>query len=153
MTKRTGKLKAKQKANQNLKGSHPLYNLYYSIKARCHNSADPRYKDYGLRGISMCDLWLNNKSAFLEWALANGYKQGLHIDRINNNDNYEPNNCHFITLKENNNNKRNNVMVKLDGVLMNATQAAALLNKEKKYVLRIAAGRKNPIPERLIIEN
>jgi len=54
----------------------------------------------------ICDEWLNNSKAFMDWAMSNGYKQGLDIDRINNNGNYEPSNCRFVTRRVNSSNRR-----------------------------------------------
>ncbi len=83
-----------------------LYAIRLSMIQRCTNIKDKSYKNYGQRGISVCDEWTNDYLLFKEWALNNNYKQGLDIDRINNNGNYEPNNCHFITRKENLKNTR-----------------------------------------------
>lgn len=84
---------------------HPLYGVWYTIKARCNNSQHRDYKDYGGRDIALCDEW-STVSPFIEWSLANGWQKGLHIDRINNDGNYEPSNCHFVTCKENAHNRR-----------------------------------------------
>jgi hypothetical protein len=78
-----------------------LYNVWCGIKRRCYNKNQKSFKDYGARGIKMCDVWKNDFSKFCEWALKNGYKEGLEIDRIDNDGNYEPNNCRWITKKEN----------------------------------------------------
>lgn len=78
-----------------------LYRVRLEMIKRCNNPLADNYKYYGKRNIKVCDEWLKNPKSFLDWALANGYKEGLELDRINNNGNYEPNNCHFITHKEN----------------------------------------------------
>jgi len=78
-----------------------LYNVWGGIKRRCYNKNQKSFKNYGARGIKMCNEWKNDFKSFYEWALNNGYKEGLEIDRINNNGNYEPNNCRWITKQEN----------------------------------------------------
>lgn len=90
---------------------HPLYNIWCDIKKRCYNLKYKQYKDYGGRGIIMHNEWKINFKCFYDWSIHNGYGKKLQIDRINNNGNYEPNNCRYITQLENANNKRNNCIV------------------------------------------
>jgi len=71
------------------------------MKQRCYNPNNRSYKTYGGRGIKVCDEWRDNFMAFHDWAIANGYEEGLTIDRIDNDGDYEPNNCRWITLQEN----------------------------------------------------
>lgn len=78
------------------------------MKDRCHNKHSKEYHNYGERGIAVCDEWRNNFQAFYNWVISNGYKEGLQIDRIDVNGNYEPSNCRWSTPKKNSNNKRNN---------------------------------------------
>jgi hypothetical protein len=85
---------------------HPLYQVWAQTKNRCYNKNDKRYKDYGGRGISVCLDWKHNPKVFIEWALTHGWKKGLCIDRINNDGNYKPDNCRFVTRAESNRNKR-----------------------------------------------
>jgi len=89
-----------------------LYSVMYSIKNRCYNKNEPSYKYYGKRGIIICNEWKNNFISFYNWAINNGYKKGLTIDRIDVNGNYEPNNCRWITIQEQQKNKRNTVYIK-----------------------------------------
>lgn len=94
-----------------------LYPLWKSIKYRCFCKNAKEYKNYGGRGITMCDEWKDDFVSFYNWAIENGYKEEktskginiLTIDRIDVNGNYEPNNCRFITNKEQANNKRNSM--------------------------------------------
>ena len=77
------------------------------MKERCYNAEFDRYKDYGARGIQICQEWLESFDNFADWAYENGYKTNLTIDRVNNDGNYEPSNCRWITLKEQTRNTRN----------------------------------------------
>ena len=92
-----------------------IYRTYISMKQRCYNPNIKSYKDYGGRGITVCAEWLNDFSAFYEWAMANGYADDLTIDRKDVNGNYEPSNCRWATRKEQNNNKRNNKEITYKG--------------------------------------
>lgn len=78
-----------------------LFGVWDGIKKRCYSNVNQNYHRYGGRGIKVCDEWKNNFLSFEKWALENGYKKGLSIDRINNDGNYEPSNCRFITVEEN----------------------------------------------------
>lgn len=90
---------------------HPLYSVWKGIKKRCYNANELSYADYGARGISVCEEWLNSPKSFILWGLSNGWSKGLEIDRIDNNGNYSPSNCRFVTRIQNANNKRNNIIV------------------------------------------
>lgn len=83
-----------------------IHVAWTNIKQRCYNKRSKQYSDYGGRNITMCDEWKNNFKAFLQWSLENGYADNLTIDRINNNGNYNPNNCRWTTEKEQSINKR-----------------------------------------------
>lgn len=86
--------------------AHSLYSVWRSMKARCYNSNNKVYKNYGGKGITVFDEWKNNPILFIRWNLSNGWERGLCIDRINNEGNYHPSNCQFITRLKSNHNKR-----------------------------------------------
>lgn len=92
-----------------------LYNIYYGMKQRCMNPRNSRYKDYGGRGITICSEWLESVDNFIEWSIENNYEDNLTIDRINVNGNYEPDNCRWITLRDQTRNTRQNVIVEYKG--------------------------------------
>ena len=83
-----------------------IYRTWSAMKGRCYNSNRPNYKGYGGRGITVCEEWKNNFMAFYTWAMASGYQEHLTIERINNDGNYEPSNCTWITMGEQSRNKR-----------------------------------------------
>lgn len=78
-----------------------LYRIWKGTKKRCYMESVNGYKRYGGRGIRVCREWLHNFVAFKDWALANGYAVNLTIDRINNNGDYTPDNCQWLTRSEN----------------------------------------------------
>ena len=79
----------------------PLYGVWGKIVQRCTNPNNPRWNEYGGRGITVCEEWRKSPEKFCEWSKANGYKAGLQIDRINPDLGYSPENCRWITLFEN----------------------------------------------------
>ena len=90
------------------KANTKLYKIFFSMKQRCLNSKNKAYKHYGARGINIYQDWLNNFENFYNWAINNGYKEGLSIDRIDVNGNYEPENCRWVTMNEQTKNTRHN---------------------------------------------
>ena len=88
-----------------------LYKVFRDMKTRCYNQNSPDYKNYGGRGIKICDEWLNDFTAFNKWAYENGYdenapKLACTIDRINNDLGYSPENCRWVDIATQNRNKR-----------------------------------------------
>lgn len=93
-----------------------LYEVWKSIKQRCFNPNNISYKNYGGRGITICDDWRNSFSSFYEWSIQNGYSDKYSIDRIDNNGNYEPSNCRWVTRVIQANNTRTNKYITINNV-------------------------------------
>lgn len=89
---------------------HPLYNVWLGINKRCYNVNEKQFSDYGWRWITVCSRWKRSFKLFytdmIEW-----YEKWLHIDRINNSKWYSPNNCRWVTQKDNNRNTRSNIII------------------------------------------
>ena len=92
-----------------------LYNIWTGMIHRCEDKKRPRYKDYGARGITVCDEW-HDPNSFIDWSLSNGYEDGLQIDRINNDKSYSPDNCRWVTPKQNARNTRRSKHLTLCGL-------------------------------------
>jgi len=85
-----------------LKGErHPLIKMRNRVMTRCYNASEWDFPYYQGKGIVVCDEWRDNPKSFYEWAFSNGWKEGLTIDRIDADGNYDPSNCRFITKSEN----------------------------------------------------
>ncbi len=91
-----------------------LYNIWANMKQRCSNPNASSYEDYGGRGITICDEWLDPDN-FFKWALSSGYDKKLTLDRIDVDGNYEPSNCRWVTVKKQNNNRRSNHNLTFNG--------------------------------------
>lgn len=109
-------------------GLKQLRCVYWHMKGRCENPTNNRWSRYGGRGIKICDEWKYNRKAFDKWAWANGFKIGLTLDRIDNNGDYTPNNCRFVTHKEN---VKNSSLLKLTD-----DQVRDILSLKGKYTQR-----------------
>jgi len=88
-------------------GAHTkLYFVWAQMKGRCFNKKHKEYKNYGARGITVCQEWQTDYGVFWAWAKQNGYQEGLTLDRIDVNGNYEPDNCRWTNMHVQNANKR-----------------------------------------------
>lgn len=122
-------------AKRNSKTS--LYNRWLVMRQRCNNSKSHDYEHYGGRGIKVCDEW-DDFEAFKEWAMSNGFKEGLVIDRRDNNGNYSPDNCRWVDYSTNEFNRRifKNNQTGVTGVYKRGRKYSAYINKNKKrYML------------------
>lgn len=148
-TQSCGCLKQKQD-KINLKKNHRhkmsgtrLYGIWQKMKDRCYNSNVKCYPRYGGRGIKMCYEWLKPDN-FIQWSLENGYSNKLTIDRIDNNGNYEPSNCRWITNKEQCRNRRSNIMVEYNNKKMTLIELAEQINiPYKTLYMRYKRGKRN----------
>lgn len=99
-----------------------LYTIWSLMKRRCLTKTASDYARYGGRGITVCEEWINDFSSFYDWAVNNGYKPHLTLDRRNNNGSYSPENCHWATAKEQQNNTRFNHLLTYNGRTLTIAQ-------------------------------
>jgi len=99
-----------------------IFHIWQGMRARCNNPNNKNYNNYGGRGICVCKEWNKSFEVFNNWAKENGYKPNLSIDRIDVNGNYEPFNCKWSTVIEQNNNKRKSRKIRANGVIMTVAE-------------------------------
>lgn len=124
----------KREVNHDLHTTHGetdtrLYNIWLAMKRRCDTPSLKAYPDYGGRGISVCDEWTNSYEEFRDWSISNGYDDTLTIDRIDNNGNYQPDNCRWVDCVAQANNRRSNVILEFNGESHNIKEWARILGK------------------------
>ena len=113
-----------------------LRNIWCGIKRRCTNPKDSRYPRYGGRGIAICDDWLYSFDSFQQWAINNGYSDNLTIDRIDNNGDYIPDNCRWITHSEQQRNRNNNIRVEHNGESKTISEWSRILGLSDKCLYK-----------------
>lgn len=111
------------------------YRIYCLMKGRCRNPNTPGYKNYGGRGIKVCDRWINSFENFLA-DIGNSPSNEYSLDRINNDGNYEPGNCRWATRKQQTNNKRGNSIIEHNGIKLTVAQWAEKLNMNPDLIYR-----------------
>lgn len=118
-------LKRIAKTTHGLNG-HRLYRIMGKMVSRCYNPSVGEYKWYGARGISICSQWREDFRCFYDWCLENGWEDGkkLQIDRINNDGNYEPGNCRWVSCLVNASNTRKNVKYTYKGETLHISEWA-----------------------------
>jgi len=118
---------SKAKTTHGLSGEK-LYKVWGAIKERCYNPNNRSFKDYGFRGIKMCSQWKTSFKKFYNWAIENGYKEGLTIERHNVNGNYTPKNCGWIPKKDQSKNRTNSVRIEYNGDSKTSTEWSEITN-------------------------
>ena len=117
-----------------------LYNTWRAMKDRCLNPKATNFPNYGGRGITVCDEWLDSEK-FINWALRNGYEDGLTLDRIDNNGPYCPENCRWVSRLTQSNNKRNNRLLEFNRKIATVTEWARITGISEKTIRgRLANG-------------
>lgn len=119
------------------KANTKIYHVFLTIKQRCLNIKNKDYKDYGGRGISICEEWLDKECGFINfynWSIKNGYEEGLTIDRINVNCGYEPSNCRWITNAEQQKNKRNTIYIEFKNRTVTLSELIELTGIDRKTI-------------------
>lgn len=97
------------------KTSTRLHRIWCGMRQRCNDPAYPAYRIYGGKGVTVCEEWSDFQS-FYDWSMENGYREDLTIDRIDSNGNYCPENCRWATMKEQQNNRTNNIRLSVFGI-------------------------------------
>ncbi len=105
-----------------------LYGVWSSMIARCYSENDLSFSYYGRRGITVCEQWRHNFENFQNWAQSAGYKDGLTIDRINVNDAYSPENCRWVNMTVQANNRSNTIYIEHNGERHTCAEWARMLN-------------------------
>lgn len=111
-----------------------LYRIRGNMISRTSNPNKDNYAQYGGRGIKICDEWANSFQSFYDWAMTNGYEDTLSIDRINSDGDYEPSNCRWVTMKEQNINKTNNLHFEIDGKIKTLVEIAEERNVDYRFL-------------------
>lgn len=110
-----------------------IHTTWLSMRSRCYDKKCQSYPYYGGRGITVCDEWKDSFESFYSWAISNGYTDELLIDRIDNNKGYSPNNCRWVTMNEQNNNRRNNIFLEYDGAINTLANWCKILNLNYRH--------------------
>lgn len=116
---------------------HRLYRVWSVMLDRCENKNNKGYENYGARGITVCDEWKTDFKSFYDWAIENGYQEGLTIDRIDNDNGYFPNNCRWTTKKVQSRNTRQIMITNTSGY-----RGVCWNKRYNKWVAKISVNKK-----------
>ena len=108
--------------------------IYYKMKSRCYDNKCKDFKWYGLKGIEVCDDWMNDASKFEDWAINNGYADNLTIDRIDSEKGYYPDNCRWVTLENNSRYKSSTRVITINEISFSGRQWAELIGHGVNYI-------------------
>ena len=111
-----------------------LYIIWKNMLSRCYNKNNNAYKNYGGRGIKVSKKWKNDFKAFAKWSFKHGYATNLTLDRIDNDDNYRPKNCRWVTYKVQANNTRRNIRITYQGETHTMKEWTELLLLDYKLI-------------------
>lgn len=129
-----------------------LYYILDNMKMRCYNKNNKDYQNYGARGIVVCDEWLHDFQAFHDWAMENGYRENLTIDRIDNNKGYSPDNCRWVDIKTQSRNTRRNRLITIGNETKSLAEWCEILNLNY-HTIKQRLYRKWPIKKALELED
>ena len=118
----------------NISKDQRISRIFKLMKKRCYDSKDKSYRWYGEKGIKICDEWLYNPIAFVEWALLNGYSNELTIDRIDSSKDYSPENCQWISIEQNSRKDKKCNFITIDGITLSGRQWSKKIKKSVNYV-------------------
>lgn len=140
----------KDRMTKHNKSNTRLYHIRNGMLGRCYNHNNHDYKNYGARGITVCEEWRNSFEKFYDWAIQNGYADNLTIDRENNNGNYEPSNCRWVSIKVQSRNTRKNCFYTYKGETKTLSEWAEITGIRRDTIAyRIKAN----VPADKIFEN
>lgn len=143
-------MKLTQKTKGCIKKSfNPLLPTWKSMIARCENHNSKKYSSYGERGIHVCEEWQGEQGFinFCNWSLLYGWHRGLTLDRIDNDSNYCPENCRWVTIGVQNNNKRNVKRIEYSGFTFTISQLAQFIDVDYNILRHLLNDKKMPVDE------
>lgn len=116
--------------------SSRLYSIWHGMKCRCNTKTSGSYNRYGKRGVRVCEEWNNDFIPFYNWAIENGYSDGLTIDRIDTNGDYKPSNCRWVDYIVQANNRRTSVYLSYNGETHTVSEWSRILNVKNSVIYR-----------------